>query len=310
MANRILVAEISGKRPGNRSARPTEKFRFDFDKVIISNNSDGYETDWPIVMVPDDYQEWYRANAKMNDIAYYAPMNRSYAIKYAKEHGYDYLIQLDDNISTVSIRYHIDNREYSTLAKTPHIDDLPSDMVSYLVEVLEHTDAGISGMQVIGASMPTKQFLAERYAYSFFALKLSVIPEYYQGDFEDDIEFRLKLKQKNIPSIIVCPFEYRKTSQNSGSGDVTGNRKAYVEAGVKRGEHMSKLYGDYYSAGISSRGSYTTNTGKPGFRHKLKPFKVGVRLNYLDELKSDMADLFSKYATPRPDQLKLTVTKS
>lgn len=45
MAN-ILVAEISGKRPGDADSRPTEKLDIRFDKVIISNNSDGYKTDW------------------------------------------------------------------------------------------------------------------------------------------------------------------------------------------------------------------------------------------------------------------------
>ena len=42
---RVLIAEISGKRAGDSTARPTEMFEFDFDKVIISNNSEGYVTD-------------------------------------------------------------------------------------------------------------------------------------------------------------------------------------------------------------------------------------------------------------------------
>lgn len=126
----ILVAEISGKRPGDKMKRPTERFNWDFDKVIISNNSDGYETEWPIVMVPEDYQNWYKDNCKMSDIAYYAPMNRSYAIKYAREHGYKYLVQLDDNIVDVAIKYRVVNKDdktdksYATLSKTKGIDQL------------------------------------------------------------------------------------------------------------------------------------------------------------------------------------------
>lgn len=57
--NEILVVEISGKRPGGVKQRPTEKFSIGYDKVIISNNSEGYKTDWEIVNVPDDYREWY-----------------------------------------------------------------------------------------------------------------------------------------------------------------------------------------------------------------------------------------------------------
>ena len=60
--NDILIAEISGKRPGGCDKRPTEKFETHYDKVIISNNSEGYVTNWPIVNVPDDYREWYCAN--------------------------------------------------------------------------------------------------------------------------------------------------------------------------------------------------------------------------------------------------------
>ena len=83
MSDRILIAEISGKRPGNKKQRPTEKLETQHDMVIISNNSEGYETELPIINVPDDYREWYCANIKNSDNAWYAPMNRSYAIKWA-----------------------------------------------------------------------------------------------------------------------------------------------------------------------------------------------------------------------------------
>ena len=39
---KILIAEISGKRPGTYKQRPTELFQTVHDKVIISNNSEGY----------------------------------------------------------------------------------------------------------------------------------------------------------------------------------------------------------------------------------------------------------------------------
>lgn len=69
MTSKVLIAEISGKRPGTVKERPTEKFKFDWDKVIISNNSDGYDTNWPIINVPEDYQERYKQHAKMSDSA-------------------------------------------------------------------------------------------------------------------------------------------------------------------------------------------------------------------------------------------------
>lgn len=306
MSSEVLIAEISGKRPGTSKERPTEKFTFDWDKVIISNNSEGYETKWPIVDVPKDYQDWYKEHAKMSDSAYYAPMNRSYAIKYAREHGYKYLVQLDDNIISFNIRYKIDDRSYTTLVSTPHIDELPQDMFKYFAKVLDNTNAGIVGMTLAGASIPGSEWLSERYVYSAFMLKLDAIPDYYQGDFEDDIEFRLKLKQMQVPSVMVCPFQYIKTAQGDNK-DLTGNRMAYKDAGLKRGEHMSKLYGDVYSRGWSSRGSgIKRKDGVKKFRHKIKPFKVGVRVQNLDLLKQEMLDIFAKYATPREDQIKHT----
>ena len=103
--SKILVVEISGKRPGDKKKRTTEKFDVSFDHLIISNNSEGYETDWQIVNVPDDFVNWYKENCRTSENAWYAPMNRTYAIKYAREHGYDYLIQLDDNIKFLEICY-------------------------------------------------------------------------------------------------------------------------------------------------------------------------------------------------------------
>ena len=53
---KILVVEISGKRPGGKNNRPTEKLSISYDHLIISNNSEGYETEWEIINVPPDYE--------------------------------------------------------------------------------------------------------------------------------------------------------------------------------------------------------------------------------------------------------------
>ena len=305
----VLIAEISGKRPGGIKERPTEGFQYDYDHVIISNNSDGYQTEWDVINVPDEYVEWYKQNVKTSESAWYAPMNRSYAIKYAREHGYRYLIQLDDNIVFWEIAYKISERSYRTShVKGSNADGIQNDLLEYLVDVLRFTNAGIAGMEVAGASVPGHDFLRERYVYSAFALDLQRIPDYYQGDFEDDIEFRLKLKQMSIPSVCVCPFRYGKTAQE-GTKDTSGNRQAYVDAGVKRGAHMSKLYGEYYSAGMSSRGSGTRRKeGMRAFRHRLKPFKVGVKVSDYAYLESRMSELLVKYANNKPTEFKTNVT--
>ena len=314
MNPKILIAEISGKRPGDRMQRPTEKFNFDFDKVIISNNSEGYKTDWDIVNVPESYEKWYKDHCKMSDLAYFAPMNRSYAIKYAREHGYDYLVQLDDNILTFDIKYmyKLDDGtqvSYSTIAKTPHKEELPNDMFKYMVEVLQNTNVGMVGMAPDAASVPQDDWLKERYVYSAFMLDLSRVPAYFQGDFEDDIEYRLKLKQIKVPSLEIVPFHYSKTAQDKHNGkeDSSGNREAYIKAGLKRGEHMSKLYGDIYERGYSDRGSGIKRTGKVKFRHKVKSFKVGVRCKNIDRLREQMLKIFEKYDTDKSDVLNANI---
>lgn len=314
MNPKILIAEISGKRPGDRMQRPTEKFNFDFDKVIISNNSEGYKTDWDIVNVPESYEKWYKDHCKMSDLAYFAPMNRSYAIKYAREHGYDYLVQLDDNIVTFDIKYmyKLDDGtqvSYSTIAKTPHKEELPNDMFKYMVDVLQNTNVGMVGMAPDAASVPQDDWLKERYVYSAFMLDLSRVPAYFQGDFEDDIEYRLKLKQIQVPSLEIVPFHYSKTAQDKHNGkeDSSGNREAYIKAGLKRGEHMSKLYGDMYERGYSDRGSGTKRTGKVKFRHKVKSFKVGVRCKNIDRLREQMLKIFEKYDTDKSDVLNANI---
>lgn len=294
--------------------RPTEKFNFDFDKVIISNNSEGYKTDWDIVNVPESYEKWYKDHCKMSDLAYYAPMNRSYAIKYAREHGYDYLVQLDDNILTFDIKYmyKLDDGtqvSYSTIAKTPHKEELPNDMFKYMAEVLQNTNVGMVGMTPDAASVPQDDWLRERYVYSAFMLDLSRVPAYFQGDFEDDIEYRLKLKQIQVPSLEIVPFHYSKTAQDKHNGkeDSSGNREAYIKAGLKRGEHMSKLYGDIYQCGYSDRGSGIKRTGKVKFRHKVKSFKVGVRCKNIDRLREQMLKIFEKYDTDKSDALNANI---
>lgn len=311
---KILIAEISGKRPGDKFKRPTEKFKFDFDKVIVSNNSEGYVTEWPIVNVPKDYEEWYKEHCKMSDLAYFAPMNRSYAIKYAREKGYDYLIQLDDNIMTFDVKYIVKyddgtNISYSTISKTPHKEELPNDMFRYMADILQNTNVGMVGMTPDSGAVPQDDWLKERYVYSAFMLNLKRVPSYFQGDFEDDIEYRLKLKQIGVPSLEVVPFHYSKTSQdkNNGKEDSTGNREAYIKAGLKRGEHMSKLYGDYYECGYSDRGSGTKRTGKIKFRHKVKSFKVGVWCKNVEYLRNKMIDIFKKYSTSKEDTLQTNI---
>lgn len=299
---KILVVEISGKRPGTKKQRPTEKFNINYDHLIISNNSDGYDSEWDIVMVPDDYVEWYKANVKTSDTAWYAPMNRSYAIKYAREHGYRYLVQLDDNIQKVEITYRIEEsdgilRRYRAVNKP----DMMNDFIGMLCCVLENTNAGMAGCSLTGTGVPDESFLKERYCYSLFALDLDKCPDIFHGDFEDDIEYRLKMAEMGIPSVMVCPLRYGKTGQVS-TKDESGNRAAYTAAGLKRGEHMRVLHGDIYSCGYSGNTASVTPSKGRYFKHKLKPIKLGVIVKDRETINKRMREILTKYGEPHKDK--------
>lgn len=311
--NNVLVAEISGKRAGTKKERPTEKFKINYPHIIISNNSEGYESEWDIVNVPDDYVDWYKSNIRQSENAWYAQMNRSYAIKYAKEHGYDYLVQLDDNITLLEIAYQIKkdgfSKRYRRISKN---DTMVDDVIDVLVDVLKYTNAGMTGLNLASLSIPNEQVLSERYCYSFFCLDLEKIPDIFHGDFEDDIEFRLKCAQMNVP-VIQLPFiRYGKTGQHSGK-DETGMRASYTQAGVLRGEHMRHLYGDKYSCGLTSKSNSTSNkageTGITYFKHKLKPFKVGVTVKNKEAIEQSIASLLKKYAPEVKKEAKIKEKK-
>lgn len=297
----ILIVEISGKRPGDKNKRSTEKLTTKYDHLIISNNSTDYITDWEIVNVPDDYKEWYVNNVKCSENAWYAPMNRSYAIKYAREHGYKYLVQLDDNIKSLEISYIIKNNEKksrfyfqnSGFTRT----DLFDDFVDMQKIVLDNTNAVMAGLSMSSVGIPDNAYLRERYCYSFFMLDLEQCPDIFQGDFEDDIEYRLKCAQMGLPVVMICPLRYAKYGQNKNK-DLTGCRAEYARAGLKRGEHMSILYGDIYSAKMSKKGhsiKAKEDNAAVNFKHIIKPFKVGIIVKDKEKIDEKMKEIFKKY---------------
>ena len=306
MKNRILVVEISGKRPGTKEQRPTEKFEINYDHLVISNNSEGYTCEWEIINVPDDYRQWYINNHKNSDNAWYAPMNRSYAIKYAKEHGYEYLVQMDDNITKLEIATLVGKKgECQKRVRILNKDGMINSFIEMFETVLDNTNAVMVGCDMSGLSQPDKIFLSERYCYSVFMLDLKRCPEIFQGDFEDDIEYRLKCSQIGAPVVQVCPLRYSKTAQQKVK-DLSGCRSEYLKAGIKRGDHMKKLYGDIYSCRMRQKGQGINSKydiEKENFKHIIKPFKVGVIVYDMKPMQDKMKEILAKYAESKPDKV-------
>ena len=313
MSKRILIAEISGKRPGTSKQRPTERFKTQHDIVIISNNSEGYVTELPIINVPDDYREWYCANIKNSDNAWYAPMNRSYAIKWARENGYDYLVQLDDNITRLELCTVVEKDGMTIRRRITSSTKMLDDYIRMFETVLDNTNAVMVGGQLNGIGVRDGgRFLIEGYVYSIFCLDLHKCPDVFHGDFEDDIEYRLKCKQMGLPVVQITPFRYGKTGQ-AKTKDLSGCRAEYLKAGLKRGEHMSRLYPETYSCMMTRKGHFSgakLDASAVNFKHIIKPFKVGVVVYDMKAITDCFREIIAKNAEKKPDKSIFKVKKT
>ena len=311
MMNDVLIAIISGKRPGDANARPTEKLKTQLDRVIISNNADGYITDIPIIMVPDEYREWYCANHKNSENAWYAPMNRSFAIKWAREHGYRYLVQMDDNIISLDITFlETEKKGGARRFRAQHLDAVDDFCCTYKT-VLENTNAAMVGCQLSGTAIPENTLWREGYVYSFFMLDLERCPDVFHGDFEDDIEYRLKCAQIGRPVIQLPWLMYGKTGQGKNT-DLSGCRAEYAKQGLKRGAHMSVLYGDAYSCKMTHKRRTTVAKHEDDalyFKHLLKPFKVGVTVKDAEAIRNQARMMFAKYRKRQADKCVVKVKR-
>ena len=226
-------------------------------------------------------------------------MNRSYAIKYAREHGYDYLVQLDDNIIKLAIETY-GEKDGTTIRRRVIGIDLFDDFVEMFACVLDNTNAAMVGCQLHGIGTPEEKFLIERYCYSIFMLNLSCCPDVFHGDFEDDIEYRLKCAQMGRPVVQIPCMRYGKTGQQK-TKDLTGCRAEYAKKGVLRGEHMSKLYGDVYSARMTNLAHHVyaeRESENVHFKHTLKTWKVGVIVYNQEPMEECMRNILKKHPSP------------
>jgi hypothetical protein len=222
-------------------------------------------------------------------------MSRSYALDYAREHGYRYCIQVDDNIVNLHLKH---LRSDGSTYYSGQIRDM-TPFLNALADVLRFTNAGLAGLNIASVSIAQKPhlILAERYVYSILALDVDVCPPFW-GDMEDDIGMRLQLAQRGIPTVQILPLRYGKTGQLS-SGDKTGARSLYDEVGRGRGDTMALIYGDKYRRGVSDNfrnitRKPTRQAGQVLFKHRLTPFKVGVRVSDNVGLNRGLAAAFAE----------------
>ena len=302
LMNKTLVVEISGRRAGPVSARPTERLDFgSLDKIIVSNDSEGYDTEWPIVNVPDEFRaEFLRSRAIDN--GWQAPMNRAFALEYARARGYRFVVQVDDNIIALQlaskrILQKRGNRENGTTRYVSPVCGVPKayECVELFTTLLSETNAGVVGGSLAAVCSAGSAWLSERYCYSFFAIDLAKTGRTnFLGCFEDDIEFRFQLTRKGIPTIQLPFVRYSKTQV---TGDKTGNRALYSTIGLDRGKTLRRLYGEKYRCGKAEGRRGTAKIYEPFFSHSLKVLKTGiVAFNGLDRFLTLLNSLLVKYA--------------
>ena len=152
---------------------------------------------------------------------------------------------MDDNIVLLEIATFTDVGGIKQRRRI-RIKDSFDDFVKMFEVVLDNTNAVMTGCQLAGIGTPESRFLIERFCYSIFCLKLDSCPDVFHGDFEDDIEYRMKCYQMGLPVVQIAPLRYGKTGQQK-TKDLTGCRAEYLKAGLKRGRNMSILYPEVYS---------------------------------------------------------------
>jgi hypothetical protein len=160
------------------------------------------------------------------------------------------------------------------------------------------------GCSLTGTSPPDDTLWREGYVYSFFMLDLERCPDVFHGDFEDDIEYRLKCAQMGLPVIQLPWLAYSKTGQGKNS-DLSGCRAEYAKQGLKRGQHMVALYGDVYSCKMTHKRHQTRAVYENDalyFKHKMKPTRVGVTVKDAEAIRSHARLIFKKYREVQPDK--------
>lgn len=298
-----LVAIISGNRPDPKRRTTERKFTIDGNKwIICSNNSKGYETDLKIESVTDEFREYYEKNHALSKFGMMVGLNRSYAMKYARDNGYRYLVELDDNITLMELKYTMSN---GVLVEKFYPDITP--VMNVLTDVLRYTNAGLSGLNMM-ATPPeaSTKILDERYVYSIMCVDLEKA-NYFFGDVEEDIHMRLQLAQRKIPTIQIIPIRYQKQGQFA-TGDTSGNRTEYNEMLTERGAILARMYGDKYERGKSNKVRNVVPLDRGGrvrdiefYKHKLKQFKVGLKTTNNEKLKEAISTAFDELLT-QPDR--------
>lgn len=302
-ADDILYVIVSGKRPKAKD-RKTETLQILAKRktVIISNNSDGYhDTRYPILDVPQEFRDEF-AKYCITKFGGMVPMNKQFAVEFARARGFRFLAILDDNILSSP------NRWFEQLKPFDHEQDeiaMTERFERCARLILRNTNAGVVGAELSNIHLPGayNTLLSEGRPYSYVFLDLEKDLPIQFGDVEEDIIFCDNCWRKNIATVVLRWITYGKTSQGTGVKeqryrDTSGNRSEYDAMTGARGENASKIIG-------LAHGMRTTRRATPGkrqyqYKHTLPPVKkclVYFSRDFVDEMRKEYHEALKTHYT-------------
>ena len=266
---RVLVACITGgrrlltQRPSVALLDQLADAGYDTTWFVREDQVDVYEQGrHPITSYSLDWANeysrthWRHPKAEWIENGFHGAFTgREAAMVYAAEHGYDAVLQLDDNIIKVG-PLHANRFFKARILEIPQIADL-------LTELAFSTTAQTIGGQLNSVQAPKKvRIIRPGFPYSLFIEKVAGRMPYY-GPFEDDVMHSLEYALHGGPgrtAAVVDAFRYVKESASK-----TGMRTHY---NTERGLELARRYPNNARLIVGARTS-SPNEKARGIRHHL-----------------------------------------
>lgn len=212
--------------------------------------------------------------------------------QYAKDNNYDYVVHLDDNIT--SLFYYYDRKNRLVKKSKP---EAMYQIIMLLFKLAEKTNSGAIGITMSAfAPSHTPIDITAGFPYSLFCHKVDKDFK-FENSTEDDIIMSIYNGEQGKPSCLIrnC-LMYGKTGKKSSGG---GNRKLYNDMlrENKRGEYAYSQWPHIYSRKVSYNVKSSTRQKDPFLQHKhllKKPKKWDQELIYDDSCITDIQEVLNK----------------
>lgn len=281
----IFIAIISGGRP-RLSERPTSKLINALEDsgftniawVVAEHHAEQYESDGrEIVTYPSEWSAEYARDHWMSTDPvppaggfHGAFTGREWACLEAERRGCSAVLQLDDNISTISF---VEERGVGKPFAREH-GGLAL-FLEFFIAFMKSTNARMVGAQL--ASIPEPQLKVTRpgFCYSLFLEKVGEGRENWFGPYEDDITHALQYGSRpdGATPLVVPLLMYTKESTSK-----SGMRKHY---NGKRALQLQRIFPE--SARIGVRKTLSNGLGEPRIFHMMSTKAISNPLTITDK---------------------------